>query len=182
MSIEIIFETHSTSTDNEAGIATGWLPGELSELGKRQAAELGERRRRDALSGVYTSDLTRAVQTAEIAFGASGVPVCVDERLRECNYGALNGGSRDLVHSLRARHIDEPFPEGESYRQAVGRVRSFLNDLPTALDGSRIVVIGHLATLWSLEVLLNGRDLVDLASRAAGQFDWQPGWYYTLAR
>jgi broad specificity phosphatase PhoE len=45
VTIAIVFETHATSTDNEAGIATGWLAGELSEAGRRQAAELGQRRR-----------------------------------------------------------------------------------------------------------------------------------------
>ena len=50
--LEIVFETHSTSIDNERGIATGWLPGRLSEQGKRQAEELGARRRDDGLSAV----------------------------------------------------------------------------------------------------------------------------------
>jgi broad specificity phosphatase PhoE len=43
--IEIVLETHSTSEDNEAGRATGWLPGRLSERGRTQARELGDRRR-----------------------------------------------------------------------------------------------------------------------------------------
>jgi len=34
--IEIVFETHSTTEDNEAGRATGWLPGRLSEQGRVQ--------------------------------------------------------------------------------------------------------------------------------------------------
>ena len=48
--IELVYETHSTSTHNEAGIATGWLDGELSESGRRQAEELGARRRDDGLA------------------------------------------------------------------------------------------------------------------------------------
>ncbi|HEY8686680.1 MAG TPA: hypothetical protein VIO57_13845 [Chloroflexota bacterium] len=43
MSVEIIYETHSTTTDNENGIATGWLAGRLSDLGISQARELGDR-------------------------------------------------------------------------------------------------------------------------------------------
>jgi broad specificity phosphatase PhoE len=45
MTIQIVFETHSFTTDNEAGIATGWLPGELSKEGRRLARRVGERRR-----------------------------------------------------------------------------------------------------------------------------------------
>ena len=41
MSVEVVFETHSLSVDNERGIATGWLPGRLSLDGRRLAAELG---------------------------------------------------------------------------------------------------------------------------------------------
>ncbi len=37
MSVEIVFETHSTSIDNERWVATGWLQGQLSETGKQQA-------------------------------------------------------------------------------------------------------------------------------------------------
>ena len=86
MALEIVFETHSTTTDNEAGIATGWLPGKLSELGRAQAAELGERRRHDRIAIVYVSDLARAQETAHVAF-ADSIELITDARLRECNYG-----------------------------------------------------------------------------------------------
>ena len=75
MRLELVYETHSTSVDNDRGIATGWLPGELSELGREQARALGERRRNDGIAVVYSSDLGRAVETAEIAFTGSGIPV-----------------------------------------------------------------------------------------------------------
>jgi Histidine phosphatase superfamily (branch 1) len=63
MTITLVYETHSTTLDNEAGIATGWLPGELSEQGLRQAVALGQRRRADGIDLVVTSDLARAVDT-----------------------------------------------------------------------------------------------------------------------
>src|SRR6266550_3367149 len=66
-------EAHSWSRDNEAGIATGWLPGPLSERGRRAAAELGERRRADRLTAAFVSDLARAVPTAQIAFPGDSV-------------------------------------------------------------------------------------------------------------
>ena len=66
--IEIVFETHSTTEDNEMGRATGWLPGRLSALGRQQAAELGRRRGGDRLAAVFSSDLARSVETVEIAF------------------------------------------------------------------------------------------------------------------
>ncbi len=177
MSVEIVFETHSVSADNELGIATGWLDGRLSETGKRLAKELGERRRADEIAAVFTSDLRRAVETAEIAFGGSGVAIHRDRRLRECNYGVLNGKPVSQVAAERSLRIDEPFPYGESYRQVVDRIQGFLDDLLPTFDGAQVVVIGHSATRWALDHLLSGVALEDLVD---APFEWREGWEYRL--
>ena len=175
MSVEVVFETHSTSEDNEFGIATGWLPGRLSAAGRAQARELGERRRDDGISIVFTSDLGRAVETAEIAFAGSALPVFADERLRECNYGELNGTPGPL--NDRAAHIDVPYPGGESWRQAAERVVGFLDELRREQAGERVLVIGHSATRLGLEAEANGRQVEDVMAES---FTWQPGWEYVL--
>ena len=113
MTTEIVFETHSTSEDNERGIATGWLPGRLSRLGREQARQLGERRRNDGIIVVFTSDLARVVETAEIASSGSDIPVLHDWRLRECDYGPYNGTLAKAIHQDRLRFLDEPYPGGE---------------------------------------------------------------------
>ncbi|MCF2525698.1 histidine phosphatase family protein [Yinghuangia soli] len=82
MAIEIVYETHSTTTDNEAGIATGWLPGQLSELGRRQARELGTRRPVHDFAAIFTSDLHRAAETARIAYPNGSPTIRQDSRLR----------------------------------------------------------------------------------------------------
>ena len=177
MGVELVYETHSTSTDNEAGIATGWLDGRLSEEGRRQAAALGERRRDDGVSAVFASDLGRAVETAEIAFGGTGIPVHLDARLRECNYGELNGMPRERLDRERALRVDEPFPAGESYRDVVERMRSFVDDLRRERDGQRVVVVSHSAPRWALDHLVHGVPLEELVD---APFAWQPGWLYRL--
>ena len=91
MVVRIVFETHSWSEDNDEGRASGWHHSRLSPKGRALAAELGERRRNDGIRAVFTSDLRRAVETAEIAFADTGVPILHDWRLRECNYGTGNG-------------------------------------------------------------------------------------------
>ena len=173
--VAVVIETHSTSEDNEAGIATGWLPGRLSARGREQAAELGQRRRDDGLDAVFISDLRRAVETAEIAFAGSPLPVAADERLRECDYGELNGTSGPVRDRLA--HIDLPYPGGESWRQAVERVAGFLEELRVERAGDRLLVIGHSATRLALEVVANGRDL---GEAVAEPFVWRPGWEYLL--
>jgi broad specificity phosphatase PhoE len=176
VAVEIVFETHSLSIDNERGIATGRLPGELSEEGRRLARELGERRRNDAIACVFTSDLRRAVETAEIAFAGSGIEVREDERLRECDYGELNGAAVEQLEP-RSRFIDEPFPGGESYRDCVQRMRSLLADVEREFDGRRVLVIGHSAQRWALRRLLEDVPLEQLVD---APFDWQEGWEYVL--
>jgi 2,3-bisphosphoglycerate-dependent phosphoglycerate mutase len=92
VAIELVFETHSMTVDNEQGHATGWLPGQLSERGRAQARQLGRRRISDGITAVFSSDLARAAQTASVAFGASSIPVLYDWRLRECLRRRLGSG------------------------------------------------------------------------------------------
>jgi len=169
----VVFETHSTSEHNEAGIATGWLGGALSATGRAQAVELGERRRDDGIEAVYASDLWRSIETAAIAFEDSGIPLHVDWRLRECDYGELTGMPRAVLDEQRVRRVDEPWPGGESWRDAVARVSSFLDEV----RGRRVLLIGHVATHWALEHRVHGRTLHELA---AEEFDWKPGWEFAL--
>ena len=174
---QVVFETHSTTLDNEAGIATGWLPGELSPAGRQQSADLGRRRAATGIAAVFCSDLARAIQTAAIAFDATRIPVLLDWRLRECDYGSCNGMPAAEMHAHRAEHLDRPYPGGESWRQATHRVGRFLRDLPPRWSGQRVLVIGHVATRWGLDMALLGAPLEDLVSR---EFDWQPGWEYVI--
>jgi broad specificity phosphatase PhoE len=177
MSVSVVYETHSISVDNERGIATGWLEGALSEAGRAGARRLGERRRNDELAAVFTSDLRRAVETAEIAFSGSEIPVYRDRRLRECNYGSMNGMPAAQLEGERRRRLDEPFPGGESWRQAVERVGGFLDDLSRSHDSQRVLIIGHVATRWALDHVVLGMTLEELVD---APFDWREGWEYTL--
>ncbi len=177
MPVQLVYETHAITTDNENGIATGWLPGTLSERGRGTAADFGRRRRDDGIDVIYLSDLRRATQTAEIAFGDTDLLVIVDARLRECNYGEMNGMEAARLEEERARHVEEPWPGGESYRDVVERTRGLLLDLARERDESRVLLIGHSANKWALDHLLLGRPLAPLV--AAG-LQWQDGWEYVM--
>jgi broad specificity phosphatase PhoE len=179
VAVALVFETHSTTTDNEAGLATGWLDGRLSERGKAEARELGRRRRNDGIAVVFASDLGRAVETVELAFGGSGIPVHLDARLRECDYGTWNGLPVARLERERVQRISRPFPGGESYLQVALRVADFLEELARDRNGARVVVVGHSATRWALDHLLNGAALPDLV---AAPFDWRQGWSYEVPR
>ncbi len=178
MTVELVYETHSITEDNEAGIATGWLPGRLSEEGRRLAVELGRRRPAEQLAAVYSSDLARAVETADLAYGGSGVPLRVDSRLRECDYGELNGCPVADLDRVRTDHIDVRFPGGQSYRDVVDATAACLCDLRRDHSGERVLVIAHSANRWALQHLLDGTPLEQVVG---APFGWQPGWEWTLA-
>ena len=133
--VTIIFETHSTSLDNEAGIASGHNDVDLSEMGLRQAKGLGERYVDESIAAVICSDLMRSYRTAEIAFGSGSVLILRDPRMRECDYGSLSGFPVEIVDRERSGRIHKPFPDGESYNQVVERVRDLLSDVADRYRG-----------------------------------------------
>lgn len=174
----LIFETHATSVDNEARLASGWYDADLSPAGERQAGELGDRHRGRQIDAVYCSDLIRARRTADIAFGARGLPIHVDARLRECDYGSLTRAPAADIDARRLDCIDVPFPNGESYAQSVARVREWLNGVLRTPREHAILVIGHRATLYAFEHLLRA---IPLREAIAAAWHWQPGWVYSLS-
>lgn len=160
--ITIIYETHATSLDNERGLASGFYNVDLSEVGERQARALGERHLDDPPDVVFCSDLTRASRTAGIAFGGSGIPILKDSRLRELDYGDWTRRPSVEIELERANRIHDPFPNGESYMDAILRIRRFLSDLRRGYDGKRVLIIGHRATHHGLQYWIEGRPLEEL--------------------
>lgn len=176
--ITIIFESHSTTIDNENKLSSGWNDIELSTLGINQAENLGTRRANEKFDAIFCSDLQRSYKTAQIAFGDS-FPIMKDDRLRECDYGKLTQSPTEIVDAEKLNCISIPFPDGESYEQTTKRMKSFLQDLLKKYDGKKVMVIGHRATQYGLEFLINHRSLeIIIKSR----WKWQPGWTYILEK
>lgn len=175
VAIDLVYETHSTSEDNERGVASGWAHSSLSAVGREQARALGDRRRTDGLDAVFSSDLRRAVETTEIAFAGSDVPVLLDWRLRECDYGSETQAPVARHHAERCAHVDVAYPGGESWSEAIQRVERFLEDLRLRWEGRRVLLIGHVATRWALDHLVNGTPLTELCD---ADFAWREGWEY----
>ena len=171
----IVFETHSTSVDNEAQVASGHRDVDLSPRGEMQAASLGQRRANDGIDVVYVSDLRRSWRTAEIAFERS-LPIVRDSRLRECDYGTLTGHPVAEITAARPGAVFTPFPGGESYADATRRVAQWLDEVRQERL-TRILVIGHRATHYALEHLIHQ---VPLEVAVSAPLQWRPGWTYEL--
>jgi len=175
--LTIIFESHSTTFDNEQNLSSGHNDVELSELGIKQSHDLGERYANENFDAIFCSDLQRSYKTAEIAFAGRNFRIIKDKRLRECDYGDYTQKPSDFVHDEKPKRITEPFPNGESYEQAAERMKSFLEDIKKEYDGKKVMVIGHRATQYGLEHLIKG---VSLSEVVIAPWKWQPGWTYEL--
>ncbi len=178
--VTITYFVHGTTTDNEKKLATGWLPGELSETGKQQARELGKQVADQIFDALFCSDLERAIASAKLGFGDTYQAI-QDERLRECNYGDLNGEDESVVKTNMAAHIARPFPNGESYKDAQKRLASFVAFLQENYTGNHIAIKAHQGPQLALDVVLRGRTWrqaidEDWRKRKA----WQSGWEYKV--
>lgn len=175
MSVRITYFVHGTTKDNDKHIGTGWLPGELSELGKQQGRTLGEQVKDSTFDAAFCSDLKRAVDSAQITFGAR-YEIKPDARLRECNYGDENGAPECIS---KTGHIDVPYPNGECYRDVEKRVEDFLAEMKTKYHGKHIAIVAHQAPQLALEVLTKGKTWEQaFATDWRNAKSWQPGWEY----
>lgn len=179
MSVQITYFVHGTTTDNEAARMTGWLPGVLSAVGQSQAAELGRLVAGETFDVIFCSDLQRAVDSAELGFGGM-YRIIPDKRLRECNYGSLNGAT-DKEVGKKEDHISQPFPNGESYRDVEARVRLFLDSIKARYAGKHIAIVAHQAPQLALEVIVHGKSWPQaFAEDWRKTKSWQPGWEYIV--
>jgi hypothetical protein len=101
------------------------------------------------------------------------MPILHDWRLRECNYGRSTGMPVEELAATRSRYLTVPYPDGESWQEAIDRVGRFLDDVSWRWPDQRVLVIGHTATRWGLDHHLGGTDVVALLE---AKFEWQPGW------
>ena len=177
--VKIKYFVHGTTTDNLAKKATGWLPGELSEKGIAQANALSDVIKDQEFDIVFCSDLKRAVDSAFIDFKHHDIDIMKDARLRECNYGDLDGQDSSLV--VYSDHIVEPFPNGESMKDVEKRVSSFLKFLKENYDGKRVAIVAHRAPQLAIEVLTQNKTWEEVISTDwRNTKAWQPGWSYVI--
>jgi broad specificity phosphatase PhoE len=175
--VTIWFEPHSTTLDNEAQLASGWNDVDLSKKGFEQAQELLERSKERKIEVIFCSDLQRAVKTALPTAEKLHLPIYADRRLRECDYGDFTLADKNMVEAERAKRITEPFPNGESYMQCIDRISKFLKYLKTSFDGKTVLIIGHRATHFGLDHIINNEPLIACVTK---KWEYQPGWKYGL--
>ena len=137
----------------------------LNERGRRQARALADALEGTSLAAVYSSDLRRASETAEIVALRLGLPVSVDPALREIDVGSWEG--------LTLAEIEARFPEavdrwerrgahgwdgGETHDQMAARVHDAVHSIAAGHEGEEILVVTHGGPIRALKALAAGLD------------------------
>lgn len=155
---------HGQSAGNAAGRFGGHSPTPLSELGARQAEITAQALAKERIATIYSSDLFRAVQTAEPLARILNLPIIKTPAFRERKVGVLEGLTFDEskaefpkdYYALVNRNIHHVITGGESYRQLLRRAANGLGEVLHSHQGENIAIFSHTGAICYLTLYLIG--------------------------
>lgn len=155
---------HGQSDGNAEGRFGGHSPTPLSALGLQQAELTARALAKEKIRAIYSSDLYRAVQTAEPLAKITDLPIIMTAAFRERKVGVLEGLTFDEskaahpkdYYALVNRNIHHVITEGESYRQLLRRATHELHEVLRAHQGENIVIFSHTGAICFLTLYLLG--------------------------
>ena len=155
---------HGQSAGNAEGRFGGHSATPLSKLGEKQAQLTGKTLAKEGIAAIYSSDLHRAVQTADALSKLADIPVVTTSAFRERHVGVLEGLTFDEskasfpkdYYALVNRNIHHIITEGESYRQLLRRTTSELRAILSKHSGQRIAIFSHTGAICFLTLHLMG--------------------------
>jgi Fructose-2,6-bisphosphatase len=155
---------HGQSAGNAEGRFGGHSATPLSELGLRQAQLAAKALLKEKITAIYSSDLRRAVQTAEPLANRLGLKINTTSAFRERHVGVLEGLTFDEAresfaedyNALVSREIAHVITKGESYRQLLQRATTALEEILKVHEGERIAIFAHTGTICFLTLYLLG--------------------------
>lgn len=145
----VLLARHGETDDNREPLRfQGWRDTPLNDAGRRQAAELAGRMAGAGIASLWSSDLIRASETAEIVGARLGLEVRLDRRLREANRGDWEGRLfEDVAREEPERYAawmqagDQwRFPGGESLQEQQRRVAACIDDVRATGELPALVV------------------------------------------
>ncbi len=155
---------HGQSAGNAEGRFGGHGPTPLSDLGRRQAEVTADMLAREGVSAIYSSDLDRAVQTAQFLSDLIEVPVKTSKAFRERHVGVLEGLTFDEsrehhpkdYYALVNRNVHHVITDGESYRQLLRRATGELWNILRDHQGERVAIFSHTGAICFMTLHLMG--------------------------
>ena len=160
----VLLVRHGQSQGNAERRFGGHSPTPLSGLGQRQAEATARALAGERVTAVYSSDLLRAVQTAEPLARATGLEITRAEALRERSVGLLEGLTFEeaaAAHpaeyaALLRRDFEHVLSGGESYRQLLDRAAAELDRAVERHRGGTVALFSHTGTICILALHLMG--------------------------
>jgi len=144
----LLLARHGETDWNREGRWQGWADPPLNDLGRAQAGALAETLRSVPFDAVYSSDLRRAHETAEILAAPHAVPVVTDPGLREIDVGSWSGLTRAEIDARFGP--DTVHPDGETREQHAARVLAAVERLARAHPEGRVLLVTHGGTIRAL--------------------------------
>jgi probable phosphoglycerate mutase len=154
---------HGATDWNQSKCIQGQLDTPLNGAGRSQAALAAKRLAALGATALYSSDLLRAYETAQIIAQAASLQIIQKPGLREMHFGAWQGLTLDeirerdpeLYAARRERPYEVPPPGGEAWRQFYQRSVKSVHDILHATDAERVIVATHsgVCTVLGLEAL-----------------------------
>jgi valyl-tRNA synthetase len=150
--LDLTFFRHTQSEANKLKIPAGHKDYKLTELGKSQAGDIAKRINQNDYDVIFSSDLSRAKDTASILF--PGTDIICDDRLREIDFGDVTSQGGGVVDKFRL----SGYPNGETYQEVYSRVVNFLQSIGPEYKGKRIAIVAHNGIWKVLEIMFNNKD------------------------
>jgi broad specificity phosphatase PhoE len=164
--MDLLLIRHAESVGNAQGIIQGQAEYPLSDLGRQQAKALATRLQREEseLDAVYSSDQSRAAETAQLLAAPLDMPVITDERLREYDFGEMNGVAwRDIEsrfptvwHALQEERAWLPIPGEEGHQAFHDRLAASLASIRARHTGQTVAIVSHGGSLGMILARLMG--------------------------
>ena len=148
----LLLARHGETDWNREGRWQGWADPPLNDTGRSQARRLAEELQAIPFDAVYSSDLRRAHETAEILAAPHRVPVVADRGLREIDIGSWSGLTRA---EITERFPDGSRPDGETHEEHGARVREAVVRIARGHLGGRILLVGHGGTIRSVHDVIS---------------------------
>jgi probable phosphoglycerate mutase len=166
----VLFARHAESTWNRQGRLQGWAPSLLTDHGRTEADALADWLARRTTDRLVTSDLERAVATADRVAAETGVDAVLNRAWRERDYGVLQGLPPEEAFERFERlslargeaALAERLDGGESIREFATRVEAAWDSLCASLDGETVVVVAHGGVLRVVSALFTERSLLEV--------------------
>jgi probable phosphoglycerate mutase len=172
--LEIYLVRHGRTDWNEKGIVQGQHESKLTETGVKQAKLLGKRLKDIKFDAVYSSPISRALETTKNILGESNFnqqKIVLRDELKEMGFGSAEGLTVNEIKEKYSKEWDDHYNnpqnydpivyKGETFQELLKRCKDFLDDITKKHKNERILVVSHEVTIQAFINIIKEYELKD---------------------